>query len=360
MANRNQDYSNRSGSQSGSRRTSQDWREEDDNSNEENRGQFGGSRGRDTNEQSGSTGRYAGYGDFGRGDYGGGRSGWSGQERYGQSGYGQGSYGTGGSGRGGSEQGDYGRGRSEESYGSRSNYGYGGGSGGRGQYGQGGQGGRSWSEPYGEGQQYSSSGNYGGERSGFGEDWNRQQRFGGSQGGQGYFTGESSGQGYASQGYGYGGQQDYRGGSGMSGGMGGMGGVGYAGQGYGYGSQGYGSQGYGSQGMGEHRGKGPKGYQRSDERLKEMVCERLREDPQIDPSEVTITVQGGKITLEGTVDSRQTKNSIEEIAEQCGVQDVQNNLRVQRSQPGSQSSMETGKQGKGAGEDNAASKLKQH
>ena len=132
--------------------------------------------------------------------------------------------------------------------------------------------------------------------------------------------------------------------------------MGYAGQGYGYGSQ------QGSM-QGEHRGKGPKGYQRSDERIKEMVCERLRDDPSIDPSDVSITVQGGKITLEGTVDSRQTKNSIEEIAEQFGSQEVQNNLRVQRTQPGQQgmqSSAETGRQGKSGGDDNAAGKLKQH
>jgi osmotically-inducible protein OsmY len=90
--------------------------------------------------------------------------------------------------------------------------------------------------------------------------------------------------------------------------------------------------------MGQHYGKGPKGYQRSDERLKELICERLREDPHIDPSEVTINVQGGKVTLEGTVDSRQQKNAIEDVAEQFGVQDVQNNLRVQRtSQAGGES-----------------------
>jgi osmotically-inducible protein OsmY len=358
MANRNQDYS-----QTGSRRTSQGWRDDDDNRDDEGRTQFGRSRERDTDEQSGSTGRYAGYGDFGRGEYGGGRSGWSGQERYGQSGYGQGNYSPGNQGGRSSSGSDYGYsgGESQRRYGQGSgSYGYGGG--------------RSWNEPYGEGQQYTSRGDYAGERSGYGEEWRSpqsyggqgsqnyggQQRFGGGQQGyggggmgnysgessrQGYFTGESSGQGYgASQGYG--GQQGYGGG-----------GVGYAGQGYGYGSQ-QGS--FGSQ-QGEHRGKGPKGYQRSDERIKEMVCERLRDDPSIDPTEVTITVVSGKITLEGTVDSRQTKNSIEEIAEQFGSQEVQNNLRVQRPQQsqGTQSG-ESGQKGRGSGDDNAATKLKQH
>ena len=84
------------------------------------------------------------------------------------------------------------------------------------------------------------------------------------------------------------------------------------------------------------------------------------EAPEIDPSEVSITVQGGKITLEGTVDSRQTKNAIEEAAEQFGVSDVQNNLRVQRG--GQQGSEAQGKQGKGgaSGDDNTGTRQKQH
>jgi osmotically-inducible protein OsmY len=90
-----------------------------------------------------------------------------------------------------------------------------------------------------------------------------------------------------------------------------------------------GSQGYqGAQG--QHRGKGPKGYQRSDDRIKELICERLSDDPEIDASDITVSVQGGKVTLEGSVDSRRTKNAAEDIAEQFGSQEVQNNLRVSR------------------------------
>jgi osmotically-inducible protein OsmY len=105
---------------------------------------------------------------------------------------------------------------------------------------------------------------------------------------------------------------------------------------YGEGQQ-YGVSGGYSQG--QHRGKGPKNFQRSDERVKELLCERLHDDPDIDASEVTVNVQGGKITLEGTVDSRRTKNAIEDVAEQFGSQDVQNNLRVQKT--GERSGTET-------------------
>jgi osmotically-inducible protein OsmY len=94
------------------------------------------------------------------------------------------------------------------------------------------------------------------------------------------------------------------------------------------GTSNYGRSSYDSPGM--HRGKGPKNYQRSDERVKELLCERLHDDPEIDASEITVSVQGGRITLEGTVDSRRTKMMVEDVADQIGVQDVQNNLRVQR------------------------------
>ena len=113
-------------------------------------------------------------------------------------------------------------------------------------------------------------------------------------------------------------------------------------------------------GQGKHRGKGPKGYQRTDERLKEMICERLSEDPDIDASEVTVTCQGGKITLEGTVDSRRTKNAIEDVAEQFGVSDVQNNLRVQRSGQGSESGAKISGKSSGSTDETETSKQRRN
>jgi osmotically-inducible protein OsmY len=77
------------------------------------------------------------------------------------------------------------------------------------------------------------------------------------------------------------------------------------------------------------RGKGPKGYQRSDERLKEIICERLMEDPNIDASEISVEVRSLEVTLEGTVDDRRTKYEIEEMIEHFGgVKEVKNQLRV--------------------------------
>ncbi|QRM30702.1 BON domain-containing protein [Microvirga sp. VF16] len=82
---------------------------------------------------------------------------------------------------------------------------------------------------------------------------------------------------------------------------------------------------------GRHRGRGPKGYQRSDARILEDVNDRLTEDPHIDASEIEVTVAGREITLTGTVSSRFEKRHAEDLADSVsGVTHVQNNLRIQQ------------------------------
>jgi osmotically-inducible protein OsmY len=82
---------------------------------------------------------------------------------------------------------------------------------------------------------------------------------------------------------------------------------------------------------GMHRGRGPKGYTRSDDRIREDVNDRLSDDPFIDASEVEVSVSSCEVTLSGTVDSREAKRRAEDMAEQVsGVRHVQNNLRVQQ------------------------------
>lgn len=79
-------------------------------------------------------------------------------------------------------------------------------------------------------------------------------------------------------------------------------------------------------------GKGPKGYQRSDERICEDVCECLANDDSVDASSIEVKVSNGEITLSGTVDERSMKRMAEDIAERVsGVKDVHNEIRVQRS-----------------------------
>jgi len=76
-------------------------------------------------------------------------------------------------------------------------------------------------------------------------------------------------------------------------------------------------------------GRGPKGYKRSDERIKEEVCDLLTSHPEIDPSEVDIQVSSSEITLTGTVDNRHEKRLIEDLASSVsGVTEVNNQLRV--------------------------------
>jgi osmotically-inducible protein OsmY len=86
-------------------------------------------------------------------------------------------------------------------------------------------------------------------------------------------------------------------------------------------------------------GRGPKGYKRSDERLREDISERLMQSDTIDSSEVTVEVVEGRVTLQGTVPDRYMKHAIEDVADSCpGIQDVDNRIRVEREGGGLSSS----------------------
>ena len=182
-------------------------------------------------------------------------------------------------------------------------------------------------------------------------------------GSSGYpFVGESSGSrggwGGSSGGYGAGGMGSrggYGSGSYGSGSYGTSPGSGY-GSGYGYGASGYGAaqrqQGGQQRGfldraadevsswfgdeeagrrrdMDEHRGRGPKGYTRSDERIREDVNDRLTDDGWLDASDIEVEVSSSEVTLTGQVGSREEKRRAEDIADAIsGVKHVQNNLRV--------------------------------
>lgn len=77
------------------------------------------------------------------------------------------------------------------------------------------------------------------------------------------------------------------------------------------------------------RGRGPNGYRPSDERLKEIICERLTGDPFIDATHVTVDVSGGEVTVQGTVQVRQQKYAIEDLlADVSGVTELHNHLSV--------------------------------
>jgi osmotically-inducible protein OsmY len=81
-------------------------------------------------------------------------------------------------------------------------------------------------------------------------------------------------------------------------------------------------------------GQGPKGYKRSDERVREDVCDRLGHDWDVDASEVEVTVSNGEVTLTGTIGNRDQKFRVEHLADSVsGVNEVHNQLRVKRELP---------------------------
>lgn len=87
------------------------------------------------------------------------------------------------------------------------------------------------------------------------------------------------------------------------------------------------------------RGMGPRHYTRSDERIREDVCDELSDDGEVDARDIDIEVKDATVTLTGTVPERYMKHRAEDISDDCrGVKDVENRIRVQRNDSGEQHS----------------------
>jgi osmotically-inducible protein OsmY len=87
-----------------------------------------------------------------------------------------------------------------------------------------------------------------------------------------------------------------------------------------------------SQNSNAHIGQGPKGYKRSADRIQDEVCELLARHPQIDASDIEVSVNDEIVTLSGTVPDRQTKHLVEQAIEEVwGVDDIVNRLRIATS-----------------------------
>jgi Flp pilus assembly secretin CpaC len=77
------------------------------------------------------------------------------------------------------------------------------------------------------------------------------------------------------------------------------------------------------------KGKGPKGYRRSDERIEEQLNDTFTDDHMLDASNIEVTVKNGEVTLSGTVNNREAKRRAEDLAENLsGVTNVENRIRV--------------------------------
>ena len=80
----------------------------------------------------------------------------------------------------------------------------------------------------------------------------------------------------------------------------------------------------------DYRGRGPQSYTRSDDRIREDVNDNLTDDWGVDARNITVAVNNGEVTLDGTVSTRLQKRRAEDCAEDVsGVKNVQNNLRIQ-------------------------------
>jgi len=79
-------------------------------------------------------------------------------------------------------------------------------------------------------------------------------------------------------------------------------------------------------------GRGPRGYRRSDESIREDVGEYLARHGRIDAGQIQVSVDDGEVTLSGIVGAREEKRLAENVARACpGVKEVHNKLRVDQA-----------------------------
>jgi osmotically-inducible protein OsmY len=79
------------------------------------------------------------------------------------------------------------------------------------------------------------------------------------------------------------------------------------------------------------RGPGPHFHRRTDDKIREEVWELLTNNADLDASDMELHVEGGEVTLTGTVDSRDARWLAEDLVNSVtGVREVNNRLKVLR------------------------------
>jgi hypothetical protein len=80
---------------------------------------------------------------------------------------------------------------------------------------------------------------------------------------------------------------------------------------------------------GPHKGKGPRSYKRTDDRILDDINDRMCDNPYLDASDIEVGVKDGEVVLTGTVDDREAKRMAADISENVsGVENVENRLHV--------------------------------
>ncbi len=78
----------------------------------------------------------------------------------------------------------------------------------------------------------------------------------------------------------------------------------------------------------QYRGVGPKGYRRSDPRVREHVCDQLLLDPYLDASRIVVRVANGRVVLTGSVPNERMRESAVAVASNAAAGAVDDKLQV--------------------------------
>jgi osmotically-inducible protein OsmY len=78
----------------------------------------------------------------------------------------------------------------------------------------------------------------------------------------------------------------------------------------------------------QYRGVGPKGYRRSDPRVREHVCDQLLLDPYLDASRIVVRVANGRVVLTGSVPNQRMREAAVAVASNAAAGAVDDKLQV--------------------------------
>lgn len=81
----------------------------------------------------------------------------------------------------------------------------------------------------------------------------------------------------------------------------------------------------------DHRGKGPRNYKRTDERIMEDIIDQLTREQSVDLTELEIEVKDGEVFLSGRAHDRYIRHKVEDVTDGIpGVKHIENAIRVSR------------------------------
>lgn len=87
-----------------------------------------------------------------------------------------------------------------------------------------------------------------------------------------------------------------------------------------------------------HSQRGPEGYRRSDERIREIITDMIQTDPAIDSRDLDIKVHEGRVRLTGYIPDADAEKRISAVIQRVpGIKEIESELKINEHAKGDNS-----------------------